>query len=176
MVYEKTACLISASGRFGATFSGAGEEQIERLSRLGGIVGTAFQISDDIIDIDSDPDESGKVPGTDLREGVHTLPVLYALRETGPDAERLRVLLASLLEDDEDLAEALTLLRPVPGHGAAPRKPFANTRCGPREELDNLPEGSRPGCAGHPGGLHRQPARLAGTYGGRPALHQRRLS
>ena len=84
VVYEKTACLIAASGRFGATFSGADEEQIERLSRLGGIVGTAFQISDDIIDIDSDPDESGKVPGTDLREGVHTLPVLYALRETGP--------------------------------------------------------------------------------------------
>ena len=81
VVYEKTACLIAASGRFGATFSGADEEQIERLSRLGGIVGTAFQISDDIIDIESDPDESGKVPGTDLREGVHTLPVLYALRE-----------------------------------------------------------------------------------------------
>ena len=81
VVYEKTACLIAASGRFGATFSGADDEQIERLSRLGGIVGTVFQISDDIIDIDSDPDESGKVPGTDLREGVHTLPVLYALRE-----------------------------------------------------------------------------------------------
>jgi heptaprenyl diphosphate synthase len=84
VVFEKTACLIAASGRFGATFSGAGEDQIERLSRLGGIVGTAFQISDDIIDIDSDPDESGKLPGTDLREGVHTLPVLYALRDTGP--------------------------------------------------------------------------------------------
>ena len=84
VVYEKTACLIAASGRFGATFSGADDEQIERLSRLGGIVGTAFQISDDIIDIDSDPDESGKLPGTDLREGVHTLPVLYALRETDP--------------------------------------------------------------------------------------------
>ena len=85
VVYEKTACLIAASGRFGATFSGADDEQIERLSRLGGIVGTAFQISDDIIDIDSDPDESGKVPGTDLREGVHTLPVLYALRDDGPE-------------------------------------------------------------------------------------------
>ncbi|HVV11042.1 polyprenyl synthetase family protein, partial [Amycolatopsis sp.] len=51
VIYEKTACLISASGRFGATFSGATEDQVERLSRLGGIVGTAFQISDDIIDI-----------------------------------------------------------------------------------------------------------------------------
>ena len=41
-------------------------EQVQRLSRLGGIVGTAFQISDDIIDIDSDSHESGKAPGTDL--------------------------------------------------------------------------------------------------------------
>ena len=60
-------------------FSGADADQVERLSRLGDIVGTAFQISDDIIDIDSDSDESGKLPGTDLREGVHTLPMVYAL-------------------------------------------------------------------------------------------------
>ncbi|POX22446.1 geranylgeranyl pyrophosphate synthase, partial [Serratia marcescens] len=59
VVYEKTACLIAAAGRFGAMFSGADPEQVERLSRLGGIVGTAFQISDDIIDIDSDSHESG---------------------------------------------------------------------------------------------------------------------
>jgi heptaprenyl diphosphate synthase len=120
VIYEKTACLISASGRFGATFSGATEDQVERLSRLGGIVGTAFQISDDIIDIDSDPDESGKVPGTDLREGVHTLPVLYALQETGPDAERLRELVTGPIEDDDALAEALGLLRA--GNGIAKAK------------------------------------------------------
>ncbi|OBH15451.1 geranylgeranyl pyrophosphate synthase, partial [Mycobacterium sp. E1715] len=94
VVYEKTACLIAAAGRFGAMFSGADAEQVERLSRLGGIVGTAFQISDDIIDIDSDSHESGKLPGTDVREGVHTLPMLYALREPGADAVRLRELLA----------------------------------------------------------------------------------
>lgn len=140
VVYEKTACLISASGRFGATFSGAGEEQIERLSRLGGIVGTAFQISDDIIDIDSDPDESGKVPGTDLREGVHTLPVLYALRESGPDAERLRVLLAKPLEDDDEVAEALTLLRRSPGMARA-KETVREYAVRAREELDNLPAG-----------------------------------
>ncbi|CAM3579282.1 nonaprenyl/(2E,6E)-farnesyl/geranylgeranyl diphosphat synthase [Mycolicibacterium frederiksbergense] len=140
VVYEKTACLISASGRFGATFSGAGEEQIERLSRLGGIVGTAFQISDDIIDIDSDPDESGKVPGTDLREGVHTLPVLYALRESGPDAERLRVLLAQPIEDDDEVAEALTLLRRSPGMARA-KETVREYAVRAREELDNLPEG-----------------------------------
>ncbi|MCW2625463.1 MAG: geranylgeranyl pyrophosphate synthase [Mycobacterium sp.] len=140
VVFEKTACLIAASGRFGATFSGADEEQIERLSRLGGIVGTAFQISDDIIDIDSDPDESGKVPGTDLREGVHTLPVLYALREAGPDVDRLRQLLAGPVENDEDLAEALRLLRKSPGMAQA-KDTVARYAALARDELANLPEG-----------------------------------
>ncbi len=136
VVYEKTACLIAASGRFGGTFSGADDEQIERLSRLGGIVGTVFQISDDIIDIDSDPDESGKVPGTDLREGVHTLPVLYALRETGPDADRLRELLAGPVEDDDELAEALALLRSVAAAWCRPRR---RSRGMPRRRATSWP-------------------------------------
>ena len=139
VVYEKTACLIAASGRFGATFSGADAEQIERLSRLGGIVGTAFQISDDIIDIDSDPDESGKLPGTDLREGVHTLPVLYALRETGPAADRLRELLDGPMDDDS-VAEALTLLRASNGIPMAKQvvRSYAEKA---RAEIVALPDG-----------------------------------
>ncbi|MFN6544439.1 nonaprenyl/(2E,6E)-farnesyl/geranylgeranyl diphosphat synthase [Mycolicibacterium nivoides] len=140
VVYEKTACLIAASGRFGATFSGADADQIDRLHRLGGIVGTAFQISDDIIDIDSDPDESGKVPGTDLREGVHTLPVLYALRESDPDSERLRELLAGPVERDEDVAEALTLLRRSAGMARA-KETVAEYAAQAREELAGLPAG-----------------------------------
>ncbi|MFP2992088.1 nonaprenyl/(2E,6E)-farnesyl/geranylgeranyl diphosphat synthase [Mycobacterium intracellulare] len=121
VVYEKTACLIAAAGRFGAMFSGADADQVERLSRLGGIVGTAFQISDDIIDIDSDSRESGKLPGTDVREGVHTLPMVYALREPGPDAARLRELLVGPIDDDETVAEALALLRASAGMAKAKR-------------------------------------------------------
>ncbi len=139
VVYEKTACLISASGRFGATFSGADDAQVERLARLGGIVGTAFQISDDIIDIDSDPDESGKVPGTDLREGVHTLPVLYALGETGRDADRLRELLSGPVTDDADLAEALRLLRASEGIKKAKETVNAYAREA-EQELAELPD------------------------------------
>ncbi|QZA08352.1 polyprenyl synthetase family protein [Mycolicibacter heraklionensis] len=139
VVYEKTACLISASGRFGATFSGADDEQIERLARLGGIVGTAFQISDDIIDIDSDPDESGKLPGTDLREGVHTLPVLYALQETGTDAERLRVLLAGPVTEDAVVEEALGLLRASAGMAKA-KQTVADYAAQARAELAALPD------------------------------------
>ncbi|MEB3062658.1 nonaprenyl/(2E,6E)-farnesyl/geranylgeranyl diphosphat synthase [[Mycobacterium] zoologicum] len=139
VVYEKTACLISASGRFGATFSGADDDQIERLARLGGIVGTAFQIADDIIDIDSEPDESGKLPGTDLREGVHTLPVLYALQDGGPDGDRLRELLVGPLEDDALVAEALELLRRSSGMAKA-KQTVADYAEQARAELAALPD------------------------------------
>ncbi|WP_067861773.1 polyprenyl synthetase family protein [Nocardia shimofusensis] len=110
VVWEKTGSLIAAAGRFGGTFSGADAGHVERLARLGDVVGTAFQIADDIIDISSASEQSGKTPGTDLREGVHTLPVLYALREDGPEADRLRELLAVPPQTDEAVAEAIDLL------------------------------------------------------------------
>ncbi|HWF28730.1 MAG TPA: nonaprenyl/(2E,6E)-farnesyl/geranylgeranyl diphosphat synthase [Mycobacterium sp.] len=139
VVYEKTACLISAAGEFGAMFSGADDDQVARLSRLGGLVGTAFQISDDIIDIDSDSHESGKLPGTDVREGVHTLPMLYALAEPGPEAARLRGLLAGPVEEDDAVIEALTLLRASPGMAKA--KDFlAQYAAKARHELALLPD------------------------------------
>lgn len=139
VVYEKTACLIAAAGRFGAMFSGADADQVERLSRLGGIVGTAFQISDDIIDIDSDSRESGKLPGTDVREGVHTLPMVYALREPGPDAARLRELLVGPIDDDETVAEALALLRASEGMAKAKRS-LQDYAAQAHQELALLPD------------------------------------
>ncbi|TVS84571.1 nonaprenyl/(2E,6E)-farnesyl/geranylgeranyl diphosphat synthase [Mycobacterium helveticum] len=139
VVYEKTACLIAAAGRFGSMFSGAADDQVQRLSRLGGIVGTAFQISDDIIDIDSDSHESGKLPGTDVREGVNTLPMLYALREPGPEAARLRELLAGPVEDDDAVAEALALLRASPGMTKA-KQFLAQFAAQAHDELALLPD------------------------------------
>ncbi len=132
VVHEKTACLIGAAGRFGAMFSGADADQTERLSRLGDLVGTAFQISDDIIDIDSDPDESGKLPGTDLREGVHTLPVLYALHDSGPDADRLRELLAGPIEDDASARRGADVAAGLSRHGQGQGDRCAVRGAGPR--------------------------------------------
>ncbi len=159
VVYEKTACLIGAAGRFGAMFSGADDDQVQRLSRLGGIVGTAFQISDDIIDIDSDPDESGKLPGTDLREGVHTLPVLYALHDSGPEADRLRELLVGPIDDDARLAEALALLRASAAMAKA-KDTVARYAAQAREELAALPDGPGRQALATLGRLHDQPTRL----------------
>ena len=95
VIAEKTGSLIATSGRYGGMFSGCPPEQVEALHRFGEAIGMAFQISDDIIDIASPSDSSGKTPGTDLREGVLTLPVLYALQGDGADADRLRELLAA---------------------------------------------------------------------------------
>lgn len=140
VIREKTASLIAACGKFGGTFSAADPEQVARLDRLGDAVGMAFQICDDIIDISSASEKSGKTPGTDLREGVHTLPMLYALQDTGPDAERLRQLLSAPITDDGEVAEALELLRGSKGmqrsydtlHEYAERA---------RAELRELPQG-----------------------------------
>ncbi|OLM10633.1 Octaprenyl diphosphate synthase [Pseudonocardia sp. Ae505_Ps2] len=113
VVAEKTGSLIATSGRYGGMFSGAPTEHVEALRTFGEVIGAAFQISDDIIDIASPSDDSGKTPGTDLREGVHTLPMLYALRDgdDSADARRLRQLLAAPISDDDEVAEALELLR-----------------------------------------------------------------
>lgn len=69
-----------------------------------------FQIVDDMIDIFSDTSESGKTPGTDLREGVHTLPMLYAMEGDRKENKRLREMLRSPLSTDADVEEALALI------------------------------------------------------------------
>ena len=114
VVEGKTGSLIATSARYGARFAGAPLEIEEALTAYGEKVGMAFQLSDDILDIASDSDESGKTPGTDLREGVPTLPVLMAQRSTAPEDARLLELLAGDLADDDLHAEALDLLRKHP--------------------------------------------------------------
>jgi heptaprenyl diphosphate synthase len=118
VITEKTGSLIATSGRFGALFSGAPSPVAERIAAACEQVGVAWQLSDDVIDIASDSAQSGKTPGTDLRQGVRTLPVLYALRSPvqSPADARLRWLLDEAdLTDEALLTEALTLLR---GHHA----------------------------------------------------------
>jgi heptaprenyl diphosphate synthase len=114
VITEKTASLIATSARFGALFSGAAPADVETLARYGETIGIAFQLSDDLLDIASESVQSGKTPGTDLREGVPTLPMLYALAgdDTDASAVRLREILAiGPITDDALHAEALGLLR-----------------------------------------------------------------
>ncbi len=138
VIAQKTGSLIATAGRYGGMFSGCTPEQTASLQRFGAVIGTAFQIGDDVIDISSASEDSGKTPGTDLREGVHTLPMLFALQGTGPDADRLRVLLAAPITDDALVDEALALLRASDGI-ARTRDVLAARVKEAQRELDQLP-------------------------------------
>lgn len=119
VIKEKTAVLIASSSYLGAYHAGASPEHAVALKRIGSYVGMIFQIVDDIIDIFSDPGDSGKTPGTDLREGVFTLPVLYALEEDNEVGEELRALLTGPLTSDADVGRALELLHASNGRAKA---------------------------------------------------------
>ena len=114
----KTGSLVAVSCRFGAMMSGADESTVNVLTQYGERLGVAFQLADDVLDIASDSHESGKTPGTDLREGIATLPVLR-LREQAARSGRaedlaLCELLESDLSDDARHARALAALRAHP--------------------------------------------------------------
>ena len=135
VIADKTGSLIGTSARFGAMFGGAPAAMTEALADYGDTIGVAFQLSDDLLDIASESAESGKTPGTDLREGVPTLPVLYALADDATDASaiRLREILASgPMTDDALVAEALELLRRLGRAQAGPGDRARVRRTGPR--------------------------------------------
>ena len=139
-VAGKTGALIATSARYGARFSGAPLEIEEALTEYGEKVGVAFQLSDDILDVASESVESGKTPGTDLREGVPTLPVLMAQKSTDPADDRLLELLHGDLSDDGHHAEALHLLRQHPAMEAARSHVIARANEA-KQLLKVLPEG-----------------------------------
>jgi heptaprenyl diphosphate synthase len=134
---DKTGSLISTSARFGAWLAGAEQDQVEIVTRFGEAIGIAFQLADDVIDVASDGSQSGKTPGTDLREGVPTLPSLYARRSLAPADARLRELLAGPVAD-ADVEETLALLREHPALDESRRevRRWADLA---REELLGLP-------------------------------------
>jgi len=111
---DKTGSLIATSGRFGAMLSGADEASVDMMTRYGERIGVAFQLADDLLDVTGDPADSGKRPGTDLREGIPTLPVLLLRRDAGPADAQLLELVDGDLSAEADLATALRLLRDHP--------------------------------------------------------------
>ena len=135
---EKTGSLIATSALFGAMFSGADQSTMDDLRHYGETVGVAFQLSDDLLDVASSTGESGKTPGTDLRAGIRTLPVLYALASTDPAEAPLRTLLAGPLTDDARHAETLRLLRCSAAMTEA-RRTLADYAERARDQLTRLP-------------------------------------
>ena len=120
--------------------SGAPAEVADAVASYGEKFGVAFQLSDDLLDIASESEASGKTPGTDLREGVRTLPVLLALRGTDPRARGCASCSPAPLTDDDLHAEALGLLRASPAMAEA-REVLIEWAESARAELASLPPG-----------------------------------
>ena len=136
---DKTGVLIATAARYGAMFAGCDAATVEIMRDYGERLGMAFQLADDLIDVSSDADDLGKTPGTDLREGKRTLPVLYALASTDPADQRLRELLQSELRDQSLLDEALGLLRAHPAMEQAREHTSAVAQAA-QDVLDPLPD------------------------------------
>ena len=111
VVGDKTGSLIATSARFGALLSGAPREITETLTKFGEQIGIAFQLADDVIDIASESNQSGKTPGTDLREGVPTLVTINVMGSGKSEDAELQRLLSAPIHDEEIVAQVLQALR-----------------------------------------------------------------
>ena len=114
VIADKTGSLFGTSIRFGALLSGASPQIVEALTTFGEEIGLAFQLADDVIDIASQTNESGKTPGTDLREGVPTLVTLLVQKANRPEDQKLITSLAAPISDEREVIEVLNALRSHP--------------------------------------------------------------
>ncbi|KQS99474.1 polyprenyl synthetase family protein [Cellulomonas sp. Leaf395] len=142
---DKTASLIATSARFGAMFAGCRPDVVATVTGFGEKIGVAFQLADDVIDLTSNGDVTGKTPGTDLRERVPTMPALLLRAradqdDASPDDRRLVALLDGDLSSDEDLSAAVAALRVHPVVADTRARAVALAQAAVRE-LDPLPPG-----------------------------------
>ena len=109
MIYKKTGALIAAATKAGAIIGGGNPEEVETLAEYGRLVGLAFQIQDDYLDVVSEEENLGKPVGSDIIEGKMTLMVVHALSNASTDD---RNELISILKDnaDTDVVRAIELL------------------------------------------------------------------
>ena len=111
VVADKTGSLIAASARYGGMISKAPAEITDTVTIFGEKIGVAFQLADDVIDIASESNQSGKTPGTDLREGVPTLVTLNVMKSTDSADADLKQLLSAPIEDEATVQQVLVALR-----------------------------------------------------------------
>ena len=141
---DKTGSLIATSARFGAMFAGCEPVLVQQVTRYGELAGVAFQLADDVIDLRSDAETTGKTPGTDLREGVPTMPVLLLRRRVAAGgSEQDASLLAAIdgdLSDDAALADVVGRLS---GHAVVDETAALAAQWAARavEAIDGLPDG-----------------------------------
>lgn len=137
---DKTGSLIALSAQLGVLLSGAEERYLAAVGEFGESIGVAFQLMDDIIDIQSEEQNSGKSPGTDLLAGVPTLPVLLLRENTDASSKQLLAKIESGLDEDS-LGAVVAELRQ---HAVMQQAQTAANEWGARaiRALDPLPAGS----------------------------------
>ncbi len=115
-IYSKTAALFAAAAEIGAVLSEAPEDQVRSFRHYGRQIGMAFQVIDDILDMQATSQELGKPSGADLRQGTVTLPtILYLETASESDHEAVR----KLVEDDtRHDGLAVEILDKIAGSGA----------------------------------------------------------
>ena len=110
MIFKKTGALIAAATKAGAIMGGADDETVNALYEYGRMIGTAFQIQDDYLDVISDEKDLGKPVGSDIAKGKMTLMVVKALAESeGEDHDRLLEILKEENSSQENVQEAIDL-------------------------------------------------------------------
>ncbi len=140
---DKTGSLIAASARYGVLGSRGEAAIADAVGEYGEKVGVAFQLADDVIDIMSDGEVTGKTPGTDLREGVDTMPIIL-LRERSdegsldPTGQVILDRLASGSEEDVVVAVGMLREHPVMAEVTEMARQWADDAIA---ELTPLPDG-----------------------------------
>ena len=114
---QKTASLIQSAATLAAEVSHADDLTVAALGAYAENVGIAFQISDDILDLKGNPNKSGKLLGTDLIEGVYTLPVLAALEKD--TTNQLKTQLEKINDEGDGVVEAIQLIEALGGFEVA---------------------------------------------------------
>jgi geranylgeranyl diphosphate synthase type I len=109
MIYMKTAALIAAASKAGAILGGGTPQQVEAFEEYGKLIGLAFQIQDDYLDVVSSEEDLGKPVGSDIVEGKMTLMVVNALSKASPEDKKE---LISILKahEDTDVGRAIEIL------------------------------------------------------------------
>jgi heptaprenyl diphosphate synthase len=140
VIADKTGSLIAASARYGGMISGADSKVTDSLTSFGESMGAVFQLADDIIDIASDSKESGKTPGTDLREGVPTLVTIHAMESKDKSDEELKKLLSAPIKDEAVVQQVIKTLRTHKAMDQS-REVIQKYAADSRKHLSNLPAG-----------------------------------
>ena len=110
MIFKKTGALIAAATKAGAIMGGASSEVIDAMYEYGRLIGLAFQIQDDYLDLASDEETLGKPIGSDIAKGKMTIIAINGLASAGDDSEKLLEILKDDNNSQADIDTAIEIL------------------------------------------------------------------